>query len=297
VQIALKESATLLPPASLLYDYPLDDGLRTHKICPAFVRDFQDTAPLEKTDCFNGQCPSRMKVETVCPSGFWGYRHLVGLPLSLGGAENAPVQIDWQGAPHLTVAVATNLAYYEPHRKALEKQFKAKWPAVGWNYAESREAALKYMKDGTPQLVYFYCHGGVESNAPYIKVGPQTDDRLTRANLRAYHIRWEKPRPLVFINGCHTTAVEPKQALEFVSGFIEVANASGVIGTEITVFEPLARKFAEDCLRRFIVEGQSIGEAVRGARLALLKEGNPLGLVYIPFVMASLKMQQAAGNN
>ena len=297
VQIALKESANLLIPASLIYDYPLDDGLKSHKLCAAFVKDFKGTAPLEKTDCFNGLCPSRTSLDTVCPSGFWGYRHLIGLPLSLAGAENAPTQIDWQGAPQLTVAVSTNLEFYQQHQKALEKQFKAKWPALGWNYAESRAATFEYMKNKAPQLVYFYCHGGLENNAPYIKVGPQTEDKFTRANLRAYHIRWTNPRPLVFINGCHTTAVEPEQALEFVSAFVETANASGVIGTEITVFEKLARKFAEDCLQRFVVEGQSIGEAIRGARLARLKEGNPLGLVYIPFVMANLKLKQSINDN
>ena len=41
--------------------------------------------------------------------------------------------------------------------------------------------------------------------------------------------------------------------------------------------------------QRFL-SGVPIGEAVRGTRLALLKAGNPLGLVYIPFVMASLRM-------
>ena len=36
--------------------------------------------------------------------------------------------------------------------------------------------------------------------------------------------------------------------------------------------------------------GQSIGAAVRGARLALLKQGNPLGLIYIPFVVPGLRL-------
>jgi hypothetical protein len=292
VQIALKESATLLIPASLIYDYPLDDGISSHRICPAFSQDFQNNVQLEQTDCFNGKCPSRGKLDTVCPSGFWGYRHVLGLPLSVAGADDAPTKIDWQDAPQLTVAVSTNLEFFKQHEEAIEKQLKAKWPALGWNYAESRQLTLQYLKDKKPQLVYFYCHGGVENNAPYIKVGPRKEDKITRSNLRAYGIRWVAPRPLVFINGCHTTAVEPEQALEFVSGFIEVANAAGVIGTEITVFEPLAKRFAEDCLQRFILNVQSIGEAVRGARLTLLKEGNPLGLVYIPFVMANLKMSQ-----
>src|SRR5207244_9744776 len=97
------------------------------------------------------------------------------------------------------------------------------------------------------------------------------------------------PRPLVFINGCQTTALEPEQAFEFVSRFVDVAGAAGVIGTEITIFEPLACAFAEECLRRFL-GGAEIGQAVRGARLAVLKAGNPLGLAYVPFVAADLRL-------
>jgi hypothetical protein len=74
-----------------------------------------------------------------------------------------------------------------------------------------------------------------------------------------------------------------------VTRFVEYAHASGVIGTEITVFEPLACAFAEECLRRF-AGGDEIGAAVRGARLALLHAGNPLGLAYIPFAPADLHL-------
>lgn len=93
----------------------------------------------------------------------------------------------------------------------------------------------------------------------------------------------------MFINGCHTTALEPEQVIEFITPFIENANAAGVIGTEITIFEPLATAFSEECLRRFLNKSP-IGEAVRCARLKLLKDANPLGLVYIPYVIASLSL-------
>jgi hypothetical protein len=85
---------------------------------------------------------------------------------------------------------------------------------------------------------------------------------------------------LVFINGCHTTALEPEKAIQFITPFIENAKAAGVIGTEITIFEPLASVFGEESLRRFL-DSETIGHAVRSARLKLLKDGNPLGLVYI----------------
>jgi CHAT domain len=167
-------------------------------------------------------------------------------------------------------------------------------PGMSWDYAETRDETLRLMKEAGPHLVYFYCHGGLDGKQPYIKVGPSKGPRITESLLRAERIRWHEPRPLVFINGCDTTALEPEQAIEFVSSFIALANASGVIGTEITVFEPLAKPFAENFLRSFVVGGKSCGESMRSARLALLKAGNPLGLVYLPFVIGTLRLVERA---
>jgi hypothetical protein len=161
---------------------------------------------------------------------------------------------------------------------------------LGWEYADDREEAVALMKKTESQVVYFYCHGGLSGTTPFLSVGLPSGPRLTRANLRSERIRWQKVRPLVFINGCHTTALTPEHAIDFVSGFVEVSHAAGVIGTEITIYEPIAATFAEACLYRFLIQRETIGEAVRGARLKMLKEGNPLGLVYIPYVMAGLKL-------
>jgi hypothetical protein len=93
-------------------------------------------------------------------------------------------------------------------------------------------------------------------------------------------------------------SLNPEVTLDFVSSFVQTSGAAGVIGTEITIFEPLAVRFAEECFKRFIgaaphKEKMPIGKAVRGARLALLRDGNPLGLVYIPYAVASLRLQEA----
>jgi hypothetical protein len=288
VQIALKESARHILPVAMIYDYPVDTGSSDadFKICQSFVKAFNDKAPLEDSDCFKGRCPTKDDDHTICPSGFWGYRHFLGMPLSIPGAQDVATEIVWEGSPHLTMGVATNLQLRVDHENAL----KALKPGLAWDCAETREDVFKSLRESRPHLVYFYCHGGLDRNEPYIKVGPVGGPLIKRANLRSEKIEWDDPRPLVFINGCHTTALEPEQALEFVTSFIRVANAAGVIGTEITIFESLARSFAEDCLRRFIVGGKTIGEAVREARLALLKAGNPLGLVYIPFAITNLRM-------
>jgi hypothetical protein len=291
VQFAMKQSPRYVPPVALIYDYPLDtNAIRTsYTLCPAFLEAFHNNTPLEEIDCFKGVCPTREKdtLTTICPSGFWGYRHSLGIPLSIGPGLDAPPEIAYQGS--LLCAAGVLIDQKFTMREAHIQKMRMLWPNLKWDYADTRYETLKLLKTTTPHLVYFYCHGGISKNdIPYIQVGLPEERGITRDNLRAADIEWDDPRPLVFINGCHTTALEPEKAVEFVSAFIE-RSAAGVIGTEITIFEPLACTFAEECLRHFL-QGVPIGEAVRRARLALLQTGNPLGLVYVPYVLPSLRL-------
>ena len=286
--IALKQSPSHVLPAALFYDYPLDTQA-DHKLCEAFSDALQEATPLEETPCFNAACPRCGELDYVCPSGFWGYRHCLGIPVSVAPGTDVPPEIVVQGELQMVVGVATNLNQLEDHLPKLQKLISPR----GWHYSENRDTILQQLKSTKSHLVYFYCHGGLASHVPYLQVG--SNAYIEGSNLRAYRIYWDSPRPLVFTSGCHTTALDPEQAINLVQDFISTGGA-GVIGTEITIFEPLACDFAEECLRRFLAGGVSIGEAVRGARLKLLKEGNPLGLVYIPFVLPSLHLlEQSAG--
>jgi hypothetical protein len=289
IQIAHKESARLLLPASLLYDWGFDTNAppSEFKLCPEFLADLQAPADLAEAACFRDGCPHREEGTTICPSGFWGYRHRIGLPVSVANAPEIIPEIDWITAPRLAVGVSTDAALI--HRVTHEQALRKLRSSLEWRYAADREQVFTMLRDTKAHLVYFYCHGGMSGTVPYIQVGPLTERGITIDNLRYKRILWDRPRPLVFINGCHTTALEPRAAFEMVSGFVENAQASGVIGTEITVFEPLATAFAEACVGRFL-NGIPIGEAVRAGRLALLKVGNPLGLVYVPWVLASLRL-------
>jgi hypothetical protein len=208
------------------------------------------------------------------------------MPVSIGAqADDVETEIRYSDAPWLTVAASTDPDF--ELRVDHERALKRMWGRV--NYAHTRSKTLSLMQTDLSHVVYFYCHGGVTGNVPYIKVGSPDERGITRSLLRRENIFWQNPRPLVFINGCHTTALEPEVALDLVSGFVETLNAAGVIGTEITIFESLACTFAEECLHHFL-HGVPIGEAVRRGRLRLLQDGNPLGLVYDPFVLASLSL-------
>jgi hypothetical protein len=292
LQLALKESVEYIFPAALVYDYHFDTNAPAHSLCPVFTEALrQPGVPLERTPCFQGKCPSRGQETVICPSGFWGFRHPLGIPLSVGDGE-APPSISYQGGVNVLGCLSTDPAFTErdKHLKALERLKPMR--AVQW--LRSREETLRALKGDGPHIVYFYCHGGVTSSGlPYLSVGDQrTEAGITRDNLtNAFHdAGWEPPsQPLVFLNGCHTTALTPEGMMNLAGGFVVEGNAAGVIGTEITLFEPLAGPFAEECLRRFL-SGAAIGEAVHGARLALLAKGNPLGLAYVPFAVPGLRL-------
>ncbi len=101
---------------------------------------------------------------------------------------------------------------------------------------------------------------------------------------------WSATRPLVFLNGCQTRAVEPQHTADFAEIFVQ-QKASGVIGTETVTYEELAAEFADAMLDRFVTRGQTVAEAVRGARLDLLARKNPLGLIYTAFAPPNLRME------
>lgn len=292
VEVAHKVSPRLVLPAALLYDHPLDAALPVDRygVCPAFLADLDARRPLDGTACVDGRCPSHGDLETVCPSGFWGFRHFLGTPVSVADGPDAPAAIEYDGGPTLAVAVSTDLELRAGHEGAL----RALVPPERLRYADERDAVFDVLGRGDAQVAYFYCHGGIAARGvPYIQVGPAGAPGITRSLLRAKRLRWTDPRPLVVLNGCRTAALTPDRAIDLVSGFVDTAGAAGVMGTEVTVFEPLAGTFAVELLRRLLA-GDELGRAVRDARLALLRGGNPLGLVYVTYAAPRLRLAARA---
>ncbi|HEX3184315.1 MAG TPA: hypothetical protein VHQ94_05950 [Pyrinomonadaceae bacterium] len=322
IQIALKLSPRAVLPAAVVYDYgwnPNQFNFPTteFQLCPTFSKALNeaqqpDGPTLEDAACFNGGCELKQMIADIqkpgsgktmsslgpiiCPSGFWGYRHLLGLPLTLDGSNNEiPPVIEFKDSLQMFSCVSTDPGFVErdPHLanlKALQ--------GLKLERDNGYDPFILRLKSSVPQLIYFYCHGGVKAGSfnPYLQIGDK--DELDPNNWGFEGIEWTGPNPLVFINGCHTVSLNPEVTLDFVSSFVQTSGAAGVIGTEITIFEPLAVRFAEECFKRFIgaaphKEKMPIGKAVRGARLALLRDGNPLGLVYIPYAVASLRLQEA----
>jgi hypothetical protein len=82
VQIQNSGPASELIPTAILYDYRTKWELGGLTLCPAFLAAQADAAPLEQAPCFKGECPSVDAPQVMCPSGFWGFRHAIGVPLA-----------------------------------------------------------------------------------------------------------------------------------------------------------------------------------------------------------------------
>jgi hypothetical protein len=272
-------------PAAMFYDAPIEGGVKLsdYSLCEEFSAARTRDATLESCRCFSGKCPNWEKKDVVCPSGFWGYRHSIGWPVSVEGGD-ALGFLPHTGSPRTGVGYALDLFDVGDHVAALERLLG---PV---SLVTDRDGLVEMLQAHDQQLVYLYCHGGATpGKAPFVRVGAKGAEALTLLELFTAGI--EGAWSLVFLNGCRTTSVSPRQQFDLVSAFVEHGGALGVIGTEITVFEPMAARFGLAFLDRFMRQGATVGEAVRHARLDALKWGNPLGLVYVPFVLGGTSLQ------
>ncbi|MBV8763157.1 MAG: hypothetical protein JO257_38090 [Deltaproteobacteria bacterium] len=284
IQLGLKQGTAFVFPISLVYDFPLDPDSSKLSVCGAFLANVQAGADLAGTPCLAGQCPHYENDLVVCPGGFWGFRHQIGMPPDL---QNVEATADVGGPDEAAIAalVSTDEAFVgrEAHIQALAKLAATKT-------FDDRIACLLELKRGHAHVEYFYCHGGTtEGGTAFLQVGAPGSDVITSQSL--VDIEWKDPRPLIILNGCHTTDVSPEQVFELATGFLAFARASGVIGTEITIFESLARAFGEEFLRRFIDGREPLGGALRSTRLQMLMKLNPLGLVYMPLALPNLQIR------
>lgn len=286
VQLALKESADAIFPIALVYDYPLDTDLQKHGLCPAALAAMEARKDLADEPCFQGQCPFYDADDIVCPGGFWGFRHDLGLPLHVRGGEVA-TEIPRGDKVRAFAAISTdkNFVLRDQHLGALAK-LGSDWLEI----LNERRACLARLKEAR-QLVYFYCHGGLTAKkVPFLQIGALDSDAISAQALFNARIHWPEPlRPLVLLSGCHTTATAADELFSMLTAFASHCNAAGIVGTEITNFELIAKLFGEKMLALFL-GGEQLGRAVRLARLELLRLGNPLGLMYISFALPSLHL-------
>ena len=286
IRIDLAANPSFFIPAAVLYDHPLETGTNVGiRACPAFEEWRTSGAPREESECLCGECPCYGDVQVVCPSGFWGFRHELGWPAD--DRLEATGTIPAGGHPAVGIGFATDLQLLVEHRDELEALLGTV------DVAETRADLFEMLRRRDDEVVYLYCHGGTTpAKAAYFRVGGADEPKVTASELVT--LGMDLPdlttrRPLVFLNGCRTGAVDPRDTFNLVHGFVNEIGAAGVIATEITVFEPMASVFAVHFLRAFMTDGMAVGAAIRHARLELLRDGNPLGLAYVPYVLSGTR--------
>jgi hypothetical protein len=301
LELSSKAGLRLTVPIALLYDQPLDDSA-VPTLCPAFVATWQSHGDLATTPCFQGACPTYDDDQVACPSGFWGYRHALAVPVSVteptpegvpsAGDDpgDAVAAVHYDEAPVAIAATTTDDAFVgrEAHLAQMTSLFDGKLTV-----ASDRDAALAGLPMAPMHAAYFFCHGVMDRDGyPALVVGPKEGRAITLTNV-ASRIRWTSSRPLVFLNGCRTAALLPSSPFSLVTTLLTECRAAGVVGTEVTVFEQTAIPFAE-AFHRAWVGGAGVGDAIRTARVALLAAGNPLGLVYTPYASVGLRLVRDA---
>ncbi len=299
-------------------DDPLDEGAPplkvTRGLCPAGLGAPDGPRPC-KTSAGCLLHPSEnegrrargepmLREETVvCARHFWGFRVPIEVPVQqvdgVAGRPPPPIRSQIGSAKPLAFVAAFNpnldlaaagpdggVPVEGPHTR----QMRSIVAAASGNFMpprrNTRQAVIDLLRQAQPDVVYLYCHGvpgGVEQGRTW---RDSLDFGRGHAGVRNDLVEgvdlggpaWTHG-PLVFLNGCGTVAFTPYAPSDFVTRFIQGRRASAVIGTEVTVWEVLAREFAAAFFESMLATRRP-GEALLVARRALLKKNNPLGLVY-----------------
>jgi hypothetical protein len=245
-------------------------------------------------------CPLRTPAaaRTVCPFGFWGFRHEIEQPLGsvTVGTDSRVVRpriatrIAWDGGKPLVGLGAYQFAELAAHVNEVGQVVDIDGPKL------AREDVLTMLGAGTKSIYYFFCHGDYDGAFLKLRVGTSASAGVIEsASLNvsnpAIRTAWHEHTPLVFFNGCDTVAFEAHALSEFVTRFRKL-EASGIIGTEVAVFAALATDVGRNILGR-IARGQTLGVAMLGMRQDLLRALNPLGLAYVAYASSGLHLHTA----
>jgi hypothetical protein len=250
-------------------------------------------------------CPlkdPKRAMRTVCPFGFWGFRHKIEQPIhrvTPTAQGTVPAEVEQgnfsRGAwlarasadkTKLRLAFDQALASADPHKEALNGSLPASAAAEStWD----RDQVLQWLLDGGADVVYLYCDGVLHRDKLALRFGPF---RISPAALGAAPGRWPRPSALI-LNACATVAASPERMDDFMPALRKLG-AVGFIGTETPVFDKLARPFGRALLDQ-VLAGRTFGRALLDVRRHLLRRLNPLGLTYTLHGPANLHLHTHDG--
>jgi hypothetical protein len=293
IQVARVPLTSFVFPWAALYDLPLDLFETELEPCEV-IRSWDGRGAM--LDGAPGRCPyehAHAPKNTLCPFGFWGVRYAIEHPTGSGALVREVGRVD----PRVLVAALSR----DLDRRETDRHFGELvriLSALELRSADTRADVAAALGEPAPALVYFYCHGGTGADGgPCLIVGD--DEDIPAGQILTWHLsdwpagHWQRTRPLVLLNGCHTAELTPMTPVNFVDAFAG-ASAGGVIGTEITLDQAMAGEAAEFLLHELASQPVNVGEAVRRLRLHFISKGNLLGLAYTAYCAAELRVPLAA---
>jgi hypothetical protein len=299
IQVARPDTAGYVFPWGLLYDIPIDSG-RELTECPIIEKWREGEAMVVEG---TRRCPEVLKSgkphksNTLCPFGFWGYRYAIE---QLSSTKSLVTEIP---APTGNIEMVAALTQYKVDTKMLNEHItwlQGNLSEIVMRVGDTRDEIKEHLHDPDLHLVYFYCHGNYPdrtSGDTYLGIGNK--ETLTGPDFESWRTEWwrqerikvwDKIRPLIFINACHSVDIEPDSLVSLLKAFVGRASAAGVIGTEVRVNQQLAIQVAEIFFDEFVNKGTEVSQVLHKIQLHFLSKGNLFGLVYTPYCSADLKL-------
>jgi hypothetical protein len=239
----------------------------------------------------------------VCPLHFWGFKHIIEIPPqqvegSRRSGQSQRDRIRSGATTQMAAGINAKLPLAKDHQEELDAITAKPELAAAWTARESqRDRVLTKLKDTCLDIIYLYCHArggqsdpGIDPPCLEFQEATETEPgKITSGDLE-YDQLWTHG-PLVFLNGCGTVGCSPDALSPFIKALVDDRGASGIIGTEIPVWEQLASEFARRFLEGFL-KGLPAGDILLDVRRALLAQCNPLGLVYTLYAAAQLQLER-----
>jgi hypothetical protein len=289
IQIARVPLTSFVFPWAALYDMPLD--LYEADLTPCqLITDWDGRGPM--LDGAPAHCPyehMHAAKNTLCPFGLWGVRYAIEHPAGSGPVVR---EVGMSNPRVLLAGISRELNRTETERHIAE--LRTILSGIDVTVQDTRAGLASGLGAPPLEIAYFYCHGATSADGvPCLVVGD--DEEIPVGQVLTWYLsdwpkgNWERTRPLVVLNGCHTADLTPLTPINFVDVFAS-AKAGGVIGTEITLDQVMAGEAAEFLLRGLAASQLSVGEAVRRLRLHFISKGNLLGLAYTAYCSADLRL-------
>jgi hypothetical protein len=148
------------------------------------------------------------------------------------------------------------------------------------------------------QIQHFACHCEIDEEvASASRLRFSFGNEVTIADLESYFPllgdkRRPAFRPLIFLNACGGSQIDPVMVTSFPRFFLEENGNRGFIGTETNVSDSLAARFSMRFYEE-LLSGATLGEAVHRAKWTMLtKHNNPLGILYTVYADPELRLSQ-----